>query len=264
MQSLRSKADSPAADFLSPRSNRRWSVRQKIHTPAYVSVVPCEDGTIFGLNEVFDIGTEGLSFQSSEPLALGSRVRLNLELSGNGGPVHATGRVIWSDLTGRTGVQLRKSSLSPPGQLEEYLFLNAITACAQYDASRSKASAPKSASLPRNNTIDSAGEGFPDYAAMLACLTEIGTEAERAELAVDARLQRLAERVLRFLHASGVAIGLVGSKAGNESKEEDEEIVGRACAGSAPPVGTRFQPGASFSGECIRSGHANALRRYRN
>ena len=249
MQTPRNNADPAGGDFLSARPNRRWSVRQKIHTPAYISINPCEDGTIFGLNEVFDIGTGGLSFQSPEPLVPGSRVRMNLELSGAGEPVRATGRVIWSDLTGRTGVQLRRSSLSAPRRLDEYLFLNAITACSHYHALQSRASEspeqlPTLGDLPWNSKEGNAEAERTGYPELLACLSEIKTEMDTAGLSRDLLLQKLAEQALAFLHASGVAIAIAG----------EDEIVCQACAGSAPGVGTRFQAGTGFSGECIRSG----------
>jgi hypothetical protein len=251
MQPVPNKADLPAKGFLSTRPDRRWSVRQKIHTPAYISVDACPDGTIFGLNEVFDIGTGGLCFQSSEPLNPGSRVRLNLELSGVEDPVRATGRVVWSDASGRTGIQLRGSSLSAPRVLDEYLFLNAITACAHYEAKHSgaPASAPPdpmlaNTGLARNSVKEAPGTRLPDYPALLACLAEIKEEVDAAQLTLNFPWQSLAERVLKFLHASGVAIA-ISSKG---------EMMCRASAGFAPGVGTRFQCGAGFSGECIRSG----------
>lgn len=250
MESPRKNAALPAGDLLSARPNRRWSVRQKIHTPAYISVNPCEDGTIFGLNEVFDIGTGGLSFQSPETLVPGSRVSLNLELSGAEDPVRATGRVIWSDLTGRTGIQLRRSSLSAPRRLDEYLFLNAITACAHYDALQSgSADAGHHEQLlePVDLPWDSAEETrevFPGYPALLTCLSEIKEDVEGTVLTLDSLCQALAARTSTFLQASGVAIALAG----------EDEIICRASTGSAPGVGTQFQAGSGFSGECIQSG----------
>ena len=251
MQPLRNKPDLPAGALPSARPNRRWSVRQKIHTPAYISVDPCEDGTIFGLNEVFDIGTEGLSFQSSKPLSPGSRVRLNLELSGAGEPVRTTGRVIWSEPSGRTGIQLRRSSLSAPHVLDEYLFLNAITACTHYEALQSGAGPSNlpnqlfaDRGLARNSADEPADAGFPDYPALLTWLAEIRGEVDAAGLTGNPPLQTLAEQVLRFLHASGVAI----------ATSSEGEMICSASAGAAPGVGTRFQSGAAFSGECIRSG----------
>ncbi len=251
MQPLWNKPDLPTGALLSARPNRRWSVRQKIHAPAYISVDPCGDGTIFGLNEVFDIGTEGLSFQSSEPLSPGSRVRLNLELSGAGGPVRATGRVIWSEPSGRTGIQLRRSSLSAPRLLDEYLFLNAVTACSHYQALQSgpgPSDPPKELIADRGPGQDSAdepaGAEFPDYPSLLAWLAEISAELEAAGLTGNLPLQALAEQVLRFLRASGVAI----------ATSREGEMICSASAGAAPGVGTRFQSGAGFSGECMRSG----------
>lgn len=175
---------------------------------------------------------------------------MNLELSGAGGPVHATGRVIWSDLTGRTGVQLRKASLSAPRRLDEYLFLNAITACSHYEALQAGAAASELrdqllaedlAQSPSNELTDG---GFPDYPALLACLTEIKTDMDAPGLTLGASLQTLAGRALTFLHASGVAVAI----------SSGTEMICRACAGSAPDLGTRFQSGVGFSGECIRSG----------
>jgi putative methionine-R-sulfoxide reductase with GAF domain len=256
MQPLWNKRDSPTGSILPAHPNRRWCVRQKIHTPAYVSVDACEDGTIFGLNEIFDIGTGGLSFQNSEPLRPGARVRLSLDLAGAAESVQATGRVVWSEPSGRTGVQLKTSSLSPSGGLDQYLFLNAITACAHYEASQSAPAAAESLGEKSGDqslrsgdlTKDSIGEvtatEFPDYAALVTCLTEIKGAAETARSDANTALQTLAEKALTFLSASGVAVAISSGGA----------LVCRACAGSAPGLGTRFLSSEGFSGECIRSG----------
>ncbi len=264
MQPLWNKRDLPVRSIFSTGSNRRWAARQKIHTPAYVSVDACEDGTIFGLNEVFDIGTNGLSFQNPQPLTPGSRVRLNLELSGTDVPVRATGRVMWSDLSGRTGVQIKKSSLSDSRRLDEYLFLNAITACSHYQALQTGAnsSAPAESLTPQDSNDEASRPESFDYVAVLTALAEVQAEVQAktdsanpdsanpdsAKPDLNSSLQIIAEQAVSVLHASGVAIAI------SEDSRTDSEIVCRASAGSAPGVGTHFQRGIGFSGECIISG----------
>jgi uncharacterized protein len=248
MHSTENSQGPQAASLPAAKVSRRWSVRQKIHSPAYVSVNPCEDGTIFGLNQVFDIGTDGLSFQNSEQLEPGSRVRMNLELSGVEGPLRAAGRVVWSEPSGRTGVQFRKSSLSAPRRLEEYLFLNAVTACAHYGALQSGAAGSESSDLvegaiPQTSSAPLADSLCPDYAAVLECLTQLKSGLEGVEVN-DEHLQLLAEQVGPFLNAAGVAIAIV--RAGR--------MVCRASFGEAPPKGTQIQIGVGFTGECVRKG----------
>ena len=249
MPSIRNKPDAATGVFLPAKPNRRWSARQKIHSPAYVSVEPFEDGTIFGLNEVFDIGTDGLAFQNSEQLTAGSRLRLNLELSGIEGPVGASGRVIWSEPSGRTGVQFRKSSLTAPRRLEEYLFLNAITACAHYQALCSTAieeSDPMLESPTAGVGVPAAHEAaaWPDYPAVLSYLAAMSNDFDTTALDLDSVLESVAQRTATFLHAAGVAIALGNGK----------DMVCLASFGCAPGLGTRLHAGSGFSGQCAQSG----------
>ncbi len=251
MQPFPNNPELPAEVFACAIPNRRSSVRQKIHTPAYISVDACADGTIFGLNEVFDIGIAGLSFQSPEPLIPGSHLRLNLELSGVAAPLHANGRVAWFEPSGRTGIQLQRSSLSAPCVLDEYLFLNAITAYTHYEALQSGEELSERSdqwlagtTLAESFADEAADAEFPDYPTLLTWLTDIKQEVDAAGLAGAFPLQTLAEQVLRLLNASGVAV----------ATSSEGEMVCRASAGSAPGIGTRFQAGAGFSGQCILSG----------
>jgi hypothetical protein len=251
MQSLPNRPESPPGAFLPAKPNRRWAVRQKIHSPAYVSVDPCKDGTIFGLNEVLDIGVAGLSFQAPETLDSGSNVNLNLQLNAVKTSVQATGRVVWSDASGRTGVQLERDSLSSPDILDEYLFLNAITACTHFDGLHSVSGSPdpddqnsetaRALPLPPDQSADV--ESL-DYPAVLTWLSEIKEEIEAWGASVDPPWQNIAERTLNFLQATGVAIA-ISSK---------EKMVCQASAGFAPGVGTKFESDAGFSGRCIRTG----------
>ena len=55
----------------------------------------------------------------------------------------------------------------------------------------------------------------------------------------------LAEHARDFTGASGAAIAL----------STGDEMICRASTGSAPGVGSCFQTGTGFSGECVRSGH---------
>jgi hypothetical protein len=147
-------------------------------------------------------------------------------------------------------VQLKRPSLSDAGRLDEYLFLNALTACSHYEALQSGTSTvdpggqPEILATPLPNFGSDAGEAdFPDYPALLISLAEIRRELDAFDPALNSPLQTLAERALAFLHASGVAIAI---SSGNE-------ITCRASAGSAPSLGTPFQPGQGFSGKCIQS-----------
>ncbi len=251
MESIRNKLDAAAGIFLPAKPNRRWSARQKIHSPAYVSVNPCEDGTIFGLNEVFDIGTDGLAFQNSEQLTPGSRVRLNLELPGIEGPVGATGRVIWSEPSGRTGVQFRKSSLTAPRRLEQYLFLNAITACAHYQALCSAVIEEPDPTLQTpvaspETLIAHEVAAWPDYPAVLSYLAAMSKDFDTAAPDLDSVLELVAQGTATFLHAAGVALALGNGK--------DKDMVCLASVGCAPELGARLHSGAGFSGKCAQSG----------
>jgi putative methionine-R-sulfoxide reductase with GAF domain len=218
-----------------PVPNRRRRVRHKIQTPAYASFTGDSQVAALDLYEIVDISEEGLAIQCPTPLPANSRLNLCLDLAECPDPIYTSGRVIWSNESGRVG--LRFSDL-PPGslfRLREWLFLNAM-------ASISNADESVLAGLLAQNVPPR-----PNYTDTLAAVTAVQREAEAFGSDLSGALQVIATRAQSLVRATGAAIALATA---------DHDVMEcRASAGSdAPPVGARLQVGSGFSGECVQTG----------
>ena len=232
------------------RPNRRRCARQRVHSPAYVGASVDFSGSDLDFNEVLDISDTGLSFRSPSPIQLGHRVKLCLDLPETGNSIRTVGRVVWSDPSGRTGVQFLKLRGLAFSQLKEWLFLNALVACA-HAAGRANHSKLREGAAGLDSTASHRAEigtvSQEDYAAILSRLSAVQREAKLLFSDLEKSLQQLAGHALRFTGSSGAALALAGG----------EHMMCRASVGSdAPGVGTRFHLGSGFSGECVRRGVA--------
>src|SRR5450755_5183631 len=84
-----------------PNGERRRSVRQKLHTPVYVSFNGPQTGMVLDLSELLDLHEDGFAVQTSERLEANRAVTLCLDLPETKSYIHGSGQVIWSDETGR-------------------------------------------------------------------------------------------------------------------------------------------------------------------
>jgi putative methionine-R-sulfoxide reductase with GAF domain len=224
-------------------------VRQIVHSPAYVSTNLNFAGTGLELHEILDAGESGIALQGTSQLPVDHRVQLCLDLAENTDPVRTAGRVVWSEPSGRSGIRFLELHGPASKQFKKWLFMNALVACARHEAVQ----ALDCGQLDRASSTDanpsSPGEEIgaptrPDYTLVLTQLAAIRQEAAAASPALDSSLPLLAEYARNFPGAAGAAIALsVG-----------DEMICRASSGSAPDVGSRFQTGTGFSGECVRSG----------
>jgi hypothetical protein len=101
---------------------RRRCVRQKLHTPVYVSFNGPRTGMVVDLSELLDRHEDGFAVQTSEPLEMNRAVTLCLDLPETKTYIHGSGQVIWSDETGRGGIQfsaLSESSRHITARLQE-------------------------------------------------------------------------------------------------------------------------------------------------
>ena len=115
-----------------PRSTgRRTSVRQKVHTPAYVSFNGFADGMVLDLSEVLELSETGMSIRTNAPIVPNRSLNLVLDLSETKTYINMTGFVVWTDKSGRAGIQFSKLPDSRARQLKEWLFFNALTAAAK-------------------------------------------------------------------------------------------------------------------------------------
>ena len=234
--------------------NRRRRVRHKVHTPAYASLNGTTTGQVLDLSEIVDISEQGMAIQASSPLEVKHTVSLSLDLSETRASIHTAGEVIWSNQSGRVGIHFPQMPDVPLRRLKEWLFANAIVACANYEAERatqvvSKTHADALVGDPTGRADDlPEGLAVPspsDYTSVLAALAAVRREVELLERDLDAALQLTASRAQAFTRASGAAIALT----------EGADMICRARAGrDAPGLGARLRMGAGFSGECIRTG----------
>jgi hypothetical protein len=236
----------------SPRptaSNRRRSVRQKVHAPAYASFGGASKNEMLDLYEVLDISEGGVAIQCPEPMEIDQEVELCLDLAESDHQLSATAHVVWSDSNGRVGLGFPTLSHPGLGRLRQWLFLNAMAGAANAAASSTPSTTPDR-SLFRASFSDT-----------LNAASAVQREAESLGADLEAVLSLLAVRSHSLLRTSGAAIALADNdndKNKNENKNKDASVIVMTCRASAgqsaPPVGARLQVGSGFSGECVRTG----------
>jgi putative methionine-R-sulfoxide reductase with GAF domain len=253
------------------RTERRYSMRHRTHSPAYARLDASQPG-VPDLSEILDISEDGMSIQTSTPLPVERNLSLSMDLSETSTSIRTSGRVVWSDSSGRAGIHFAQLSVQSLHQLKEWLFVNVLTAFDHADDVMSDGEGSNSASkgLASSHTMrtdefalgtpansgDVAGARKPVAGTRAAGATRAKERAIQRESDVEptgidreTTLQSIAERALTLARASGAAIAL--------SEGNDNEMVCAASAGSdAPPVGCRLQVGSGFSGECVRTGRS--------
>ena len=246
---------------------RRRRPRLKTHSPAYASFIGDSASVTLDLSEIVDVSEDGISIQAVPPLAANRHVNLCIDLSETNTFIHTTGFVVWSDGSGRAGIRLPNLPDASRQQLREWLFLNALAACAA-QAAEAKSAQKIGDVLPSGEAagapaVEIVGAPARDYTALLAALAAVQKEAESFGTNLDAALQLIAERAQAFTRASGAAIGLspdsgMGASSSSPSAappDDGKYMACRARAGSdAPPMGAQLQVGSGFSGECVRTG----------
>src|ERR1700722_13018751 len=143
----RSTLGLPDPDAQLPHGERRHAVRQKMHTPVYVSFNTPQSGAVVDLSELLDLHEDGFAVQTALPVPLQSTalnnsgrlevnraVTLCLDLPETRQFVHGSGQVMWTDDTGRAGIRF---SFLPDGSrqvLKEWLFANLLVASTNHSA----------------------------------------------------------------------------------------------------------------------------------
>lgn len=237
-----------------PVRDRRRRVRHTVHTPAYASLSGASGGQFADLNEILNISEEGMAIQISAPLAVDRRVSVFLDLSETRANIQTIGQVIWSDRSGRVGMRFQHLPAASLHQLKEWLFVNAIVACAHFAAEQLPEVASETFRKARlEDSVADAGPvrrepespALADYSSILVALGAVQREVESLGSHLEEALRLIAARAEVFTHAGGAAIAL----------SEGAQMICRASAGAdAPSVGARLKIGAGFSGECVRTG----------
>jgi hypothetical protein len=241
MEPTRSK---PAGASRQPTSidQHRHGVRHRVHSPAYASLDAASARATSDLSEIVDISEDGMSIQTTGPLDVDRRLNLTLDLSETKTRIRTPGQVIWSDASGRAGIRFLKLTGESLQQLKEWLFVNVLSA---YDHARAYTSSEGGDGFePAQNGFASAWLGSERGGSPPEPIA-VGRETKPGGQDRGTALQRIAEHALTATGASGAAIAL----------SQGNEMVCMASAGSdAPPLGSRLQVGAGFSGECVRIG----------
>lgn len=231
-----------------PRGRRR-AVRQKVHTPAYASLNGGSDDMVLDLSEILDISESGVAIQTSSSWEISRVLNLCLDLSETKTYLHTTGYVVWADRTGRIGVRFPELPDASRRKLQEWLFLNAMAGAANYAARHGEAIWEQKALAEPPPQLARVIEGVPesraDYTATLTALSAVQREVEALGPNLDSALQLIADRSQIFTKANGAAIALT----------ENNQMVCRASAGDAPPIGAVLDIGSGFSGYCARTGY---------
>src|ERR1039458_917085 len=216
--------------------NRRRRVRHKIQTPAYATFTGESQGAMLDLHEIVDISEDGVAIQCHSPLELDKRVNLCLDLADCADHLYTTGRVVWSNASGRAGLRFSDLSSESVARLREWLFVNVMAGVANGDAEVAAFIGSRDATPPR-----------PNYTDTLAAVTAVQRQVEALGSDLGGALQLIAGRAQTLVRASGAAIALADTY--------PDFMVCRASSGAdAPPVGAPLQVGSGFSGECVKSG----------
>ena len=252
MQPIQANPDQSVPEHRSALRNRRRSVRQKAHSPAFVCMDGNPERTSVDLSPIMDISEDGMSFCASRRMEAGQDFDLRLDVVETNRSIAATAEVAWSEPSGLTGVRFREMPNSSLLQLKEWLFLNALCACARHTAEQAREADIESleeqfeeSAIPAALQPDELGvPSQPEYAEVLSAMAFVKLEVEAAGPDLDRMLQVLADRARALTHASGAAVAII----------DGDDMTCCATAGpDAPPLSARFQVGSGFSGECVRS-----------
>ena len=238
-------------DPLARASNaeRRRSVRQKLNTPVYASFngPGPQSSMVVDLSELLDLNEDGFAVQTSERLETNRAVTLCLDLPETKKYLHGSGQVIWSDDTGRGGIQFSGLAGSSRQILKEWLFANLLIACSNHAARTEQLARREEQDLPELDPVGGASNVVPisDGSATLSSLEAVRREVREIGDDADAVFQLIAERALSLTEASGAALAFL----------TDDRMICRARAGEpAPPLGAPVDVKQGLSGECMRSG----------
>jgi putative methionine-R-sulfoxide reductase with GAF domain len=226
--------------------DRRRKLRHKVRLPAYASLNASASAPALELSEIVDISEDGMAIQTSADLGVDQQARFLLDLPETHALLPVEGKVIWTGLSGRAGVQFAEMPGEMSAPLTKWLFANAIAACAQQATSTTDQWDDDS--LPAEDAVATPQPLPPaqaDHTSILAALAAVKREVEALGTDLDAALCLIARRAHSFTQATGAAIALA----------DEQEMICRATVGhDAPPLGARLQIGSGFSGECVQTG----------
>ena len=233
---------------VAPNGERRRCVRQKLHSPVYVSFKGPQTGMVLDLSELLDLHEYGFAVQTSERLETNRAVTLCLDLPETKSYIHGSGQVIWSDETGRGGIRFAPLPEDSRHLLKEWLFANLLIACSNHAARteqlarRAEEKSPEPAPVSMSRAVVPISDARETLSALEAVRREV---LQIGGGDFDVVLRLITERALSLTGASGAALAFL----------TDDKMRCRARAGEpAPPLGAPVDVEQGLSGECIRSG----------
>ena len=189
----------PSTPPQAPPVNRRRRFRHKVRTPAYASFIGESKGIALDLNAISDISEDGIAIEVNSVQETGRRFDLHLDLAESSDPVYTSGEVIWST-SGRCGLRFADLPVPSLFRLRSWLFLNAMTAVADSQATSDRAQLVPLEESPRARTT--AIRSRPS----LPCSAKLN----RSGPDLIAALQLIVSRAQTLVRASGAAIALGG------------------------------------------------------
>jgi len=227
-------------------SERRRSIRQKVHSPAFAIF----DGVTGGM--ILDLSQEGMAMQApgdGAPLVPDPQhpIKMRLDLHDPALMLETTGYIAWADALGRAGVRFSDLPEEARQRLDDWLTINATAPSRKAPKFTLKAPGGPGTGGFASDAVALTIEPEAEIDATKSARGSTSAQYEFASLASDlnAALRLIAERARSLTRGTGAAIAL----------SHKGSMICRASVGScAPALGTRLDPKSRFSAECIRSG----------
>lgn len=267
---------------------RRRTVRQRLHTPVYVSFNTPQSGAVVDLSELLDLHENGFAVQTALPTSLpkaalnGSdhlevnrAVTMCLDLPETRKFVHASGQVMWTDDTGRAGIRFSFLPDTSRQVLKEWLFANLLVASTNHSArtsqlahqqqelragelltaeSRQTEQQPDLTPIQTPSLANKSGDADSARARLLSALDDVRRQIRQIETAaIDCHVRANSEAILQLI--TDRAASLTGASGAALAYLTNGETVCRTRVGEpAPPVGSEVDSKNGLSGECLRAG----------
>ena len=232
-----------------PPKERRRKVRQKLHSPVYVSFHGPQADKVVDLSELLDLHEDGFAVQTGEMLEVNGPVTLTLDLPETRTFIHGTGQVVWSNPSGRGGIRFSALPEDSRRRLQEWLFANLLIACSNHGARKEQAT--RKAEMRKQNLHQSkpspehdGAAPAPDLSDLLSTVDALRDVIREASADGDIAFKLITEHALRLTGARGAALAFLTGR----------NMVCRARAGElAPPLDATVDTKHGLSGECVRS-----------
>ena len=218
---MSSLAEPPITAASSFPVEQRLFLRKKLPLPLPIELFPGKEVWLD------NVGEGGLCVSGSSPLEPGSTTFLRFDFPPVNASIEAAGVVAWYG-SGRAGIRFTRIRPDSSAALKRWLTAPIQSAVKKFHSSEA---------LLRKVEEPSSGVA-KEIATMW---TEINAKA----LPYAAALGLIAERLVKLTRAGGAAIALA----------ENGDVVCKASAGSAPPIGAKLELGSTLTGECYRSGN---------